>query len=460
MKLIRFLRHELASDAASWVKKGIVTEHQAEQILGLYGTSLRAGQGRSIGYYMLLSLAALFVGLAVILLVSANWSEIPRAVRMGSLVLLTLTTNLAGIRCYSKGKIHPARLLLFLGSLFYGASVFLIAQIYHLGEHFPDGVFYWIVGILPLAFLVQSILLMLLATVLALTWLSMEGSLGFLPVFYPLFAAAGLFFAFRVRESVLVFLLTIVGCVFYGELLTSRLTSKSYLLFDFQTEHLFFTAGAFLILYTLGKCIEGFVDSPAIRNYGAALRLWSMRFGLILMLILSFEQPWSQLLRRAPSAAGFALSWSILVAIAVGAGSYLLARPVREESELAPDATTRLLSGVIYTCFFVAVALFVNSPYARVDSWAASSIPTVFQLCTNLLILASGIWLIVRGHERASSTYFYSGVLLLLITALFRYFDLIGEYVGGAIVFLVASAALFLAARYWRSSLAGQQEVQ
>ena len=33
--------------------------------------------------------------------------------------------------------------LFFLGNLFYGASIILVAQIYHLGEHMPDGVFWW-----------------------------------------------------------------------------------------------------------------------------------------------------------------------------------------------------------------------------------------------------------------------------------------------------------------------------
>ena len=36
--------------------------------------------------------------------------------------------------------------LFFLGNIFYGASIILIAQIYHLGEYMPDGVFWWDTG--------------------------------------------------------------------------------------------------------------------------------------------------------------------------------------------------------------------------------------------------------------------------------------------------------------------------
>ena len=84
MKLIRLLKRDLAGEAQSWVDRDIITEEQGQEILGLYGATLPTGKERSIGYYVLLSLSALMVGLAVILIVSANWENIPRSVHFST----------------------------------------------------------------------------------------------------------------------------------------------------------------------------------------------------------------------------------------------------------------------------------------------------------------------------------------------------------------------------------------
>ena len=66
------------------------------------------------------------------------------------------------------------------------------------------------------------------------------------------------------------------------------------------------------------------------------------------------------------------------------------------------------------------------------------------------MLVVTGIWLIRRGIDDAATHFFYTGVGVLLLTALARYFDLIGDYIGGAVLFAVAAAVLYGAARYWR----------
>ena len=60
--------------------------------------------------------------------------------------------------------------------------------------------------------------------------------------------------------------------------------------------------------------------------------------------------------------------------------------------------------------------------------------------------------------QDALTHYFYTGVVLVLMTALLRYFDLIGDYIGGAVLFFVCSAILFAAARFWRRHMLRLQE--
>lgn len=76
--------------------------------------------------------------------------------------------------------------------------------------------------------------------------------------------------------------------------------------------------------------------------------------------------------------------------------------------------------------------------------------PLILALATNLLLVLIGIWLVRRGVEESVSHLFYTGISLLLLTALLRYFDLIGDYIGGALLFAAAAGVLFGAARYWR----------
>ena len=156
MKLLRLLKRELAAEARSWVDERIVSEDQAGRILDRYGARLPGGTERSVGYIVLLSLAALFAGLSILVFVSANWDEVPRGVRMVGLVALTLAFHAIGLHQKRFGNAKVASVWFLLGCFTYGTSIFLIAQIYHLGEHYPDGIWWWAFGTLPFVILLRS----------------------------------------------------------------------------------------------------------------------------------------------------------------------------------------------------------------------------------------------------------------------------------------------------------------
>lgn len=74
----------------------------------------------------------------------------------------------------------------------------------------------------------------------------------------------------------------------------------------------------------------------------------------------------------------------------------------------------------------------------------------LYQVAANLLLIGSGVLLIRRGIAEGRSHDFYLGVSVILTTGLLRYIDLIGDYVGAAILFAVFAAILLGSARYWR----------
>ena len=73
-----------------------------------------------------------------------------------------------------------------------------------------------------------------------------------------------------------------------------------------------------------------------------------------------------------------------------------------------------------------------------------------FQVVYNLVLIGVGIWLIIRGIHDGISHYFFLGVTAILLTAFMRYIDLIGDYMGGALLFMLFAALLFGAAKYWQ----------
>ena len=132
MRLIRLLKNDLAKEATEWVDNGIISSKQAELICALYGIDYNNQSKRSLGYFVLIALGYLFVGLALITLLSANWDEIPRSIRMVGLILVTFSVNIFALNKFKNGEKTAAVGYFFLGGLFYGASIMLIAQIYHI----------------------------------------------------------------------------------------------------------------------------------------------------------------------------------------------------------------------------------------------------------------------------------------------------------------------------------------
>lgn len=113
MRLFRLFKKDMAQEVADWVSDGLIKSAQGEAILARYNIQPKDAQGTSLGYYVLTALATLFVGLALILLVSHNWDEIPRLTRMLLLFFITLAVNLQGMRLLVGGRDKAGVLWLF-----------------------------------------------------------------------------------------------------------------------------------------------------------------------------------------------------------------------------------------------------------------------------------------------------------------------------------------------------------
>ncbi|GAB2876564.1 DUF2157 domain-containing protein [Microbulbifer echini] len=429
MRLIRLLKYDLARETGDWVDDGVISEAQAELICARYEVDYHRAQRRSLGYNVLVGLGYLFIALALITLIGANWEEIPRALRMGGLVALTVGTQCAALRVYLKGDPRAGEGLFLLGSFFFGASIILIAQIYHLGEHMPDGIFWWALGCLPFALITRSPWLALQSGALALLWFILQVSMGYYPMLFPLFIAASLYVLLRGRTSVTLLLLLLVSIGFWVEysLLQFWRIQQPDAGLEFQPENLAVAISLFAMLYLFGHWLA-LKNTPVAKDYAAVISVWCLRFALISLLVFSFAQPWESLIKAEWD---HRLSmWVVVTALA--AVTLFLALTTR-----------RLLStGILFLCF--AAALITVSTSENQD------LAVNLQVATNFALVGVGGWLIYRGIHDGISHYFFLGVMSILITGLLRYIDLIGDYLGAALIFILFAGLLLGAAKYWK----------
>ena len=119
---------------------------------------------------------ALVVGFGVILFFAANWSDIPRWLRVALLISSMAVAYGAGyyLREVRHMRTHVAHAFFFLGVLLFGASIFLVGQMYHVQAHDPLGFLIWSAGALSVALIVRSGPIAALALLTFVAWIVYE----------------------------------------------------------------------------------------------------------------------------------------------------------------------------------------------------------------------------------------------------------------------------------------------
>ncbi len=426
MRLIRLLKADLAQESRAWVDKQIISEQQARDICDHYDIDYDQQAQKSFGLNVLSTLGYLFIGLALIVLIGENWQEIPRALRMTGLIGLTLMTQFFAWQQWRQPLTEPRGIgLFFLGNLFYGASLILIAQIYHLGLHMPNGIFYWALGCLPLAVLTRSRLLMLQSLTLAYIWFFLEISQDYIPHAFLLFILASLYVLYVSASSQALWFFTLISVGAYLQLLLSQLWQDSIYL-SFHAEHWLVNAAFFIALYGFSQWLSSSAQAKA-QDYAATPKTWCLRILLLVMLVMSFEDPWRELISQPWQHLNSAL-WvsACLCGLAMLFAFF-----------------GQALAKTLGLCLFFALnlTLITGVPYFSAVN---------LQIYANLVLILTGIYLIVQGIRLGISHYFFLGVATVLVLAFCRYIDLIGGYIGAALLFMGSAAILLGAAQFWK----------
>ena len=463
------LRTWLTGEIESWCSGGVLSPEQARRILDLYETPTEAANRRhSIATFTLMALAALLVGMAVLLVIGYNWEQMPAAAKL-VVIFGTVVATYAGAFGLRYGR--QARLLsevlFFLGGIFYGCAIWLIAQVFHIQSHFPDGLWYWALGLLPLVLCLDSLLLHFLYVALLALWVGTE-ILGFgrpIPWLFlrgwhvadaayslPLLALPGLLWAYQKRSALAVGL--------YVPLLTWWVVLQP-VAWHWHEQSVYVIGAVGALLWLLAE----------LHRQGSLLAIPYRLYGVLLLagtlVPLTFAAFHRDVLRHAHAGAGFVVAVAIAVMGMAVVGLRVVlrrgvpaapGRPAHEATQAVlrrwlPAGLLVLMAGLAlwHAAFHEPMALSRHLP----PSSYAMSLPVVVlpMLAANVAMLVLAFWLMRVGLHEDRVLPFAGGVALFLLWAVLRYSDLFGDaggMLGGAAVFFLCGAALFGVAWFWR----------
>jgi uncharacterized membrane protein len=181
-------RHKVEGDLARWQSAGWLTDAGA----ALIRADLAARKSPFGIAAVFAILGAVLFGFAIMSFVAAHWTGMSKLSRL-ALLLVTLWACYGGAAALFQRQLNAFAHAAVLGGIaVYGASIMLIAQMYHMEGNPPDAVLMWALGALLAAVLAQSNPALAATFVLISVWSGMERGLNDTPhwTFLPVWAAA------------------------------------------------------------------------------------------------------------------------------------------------------------------------------------------------------------------------------------------------------------------------------
>ncbi len=113
---------------------------------------------------IIVTIAAVLVGAGIFSFIAANWLEMTKPIKIAIILISMIIAYGAGWYLKEKSELlKTGEALILLGSIIYGAGIFLVAQMFNIRANWPDGFILWMIGTIAMAFAVESYPLFYLA---------------------------------------------------------------------------------------------------------------------------------------------------------------------------------------------------------------------------------------------------------------------------------------------------------
>jgi uncharacterized membrane protein len=165
-------RTRVERDLTRWQSAGWVSEAGASAIRA----DLAARKPALGAAAVLAILGAVLFGFAVMSFVAANWDAMSKLARLALLLAVLWACYGGAAWLFARRLAAFAHAAVLAGIAVYGASIMLIAQMYHMEGNPPDAVLMWALGALLAAALLRSHAALAATFVLIAVWTGMERS--------------------------------------------------------------------------------------------------------------------------------------------------------------------------------------------------------------------------------------------------------------------------------------------
>jgi uncharacterized membrane protein len=428
----RWLRQEVAR----WRAEGLVDEALVQRLLARYPETTERGWGRIV----LSALGAVLVGLGVILVFAYNWQAIPKAVKLA--LAFGALAAAHGAAMARDRRQPPNRALVeglhALGTMLFGAAIWLVAQIYHIDEHYPNAFLVWSLGALALAWAMPSLVQALLALFLVAFWAGVE-VFQFRAAMHaaPLLVAAGVLpLAWRRRSPAL---------LFWALAVLVAVTAFAVAGIDFDPlVALLYVTGAAILIASIAAPETSFPEAERPLHAVGLFVVLACNF------VLSFPGLAGYLGRQhfaRPELAAYLGVAATLFAASLAAAAWRLSRGGWGRLDAYRHGQAALIA--------VGVAIVAGCMLAHVKGggWAVA-------LPFNVIGLALATLLILEGSARLQPRLVGAGCLYFALITVSRYADLFGSLLARAAVFVALGVGLFLVGNFYARNRRRAQQVR
>ena len=379
----------LPAEVLRWQDQGIISPEQGRAIISGYlvpdtPVAFHRAQGRLVS--ILAILGSVLVGLGVILFFASNWQEIPRPVKLAMiLIAIPAAYGIGYWLRYWRGYQRVGTAVILLACLLYGAAVHLVAQAYNVPVNDPNLFLYWFLGVLPLAYLTRSQVILYLGVGLFL-------------------AAVG----FRLS-----------GWLDEGDFERQMIASFS----------LYLVLG--VTLYGLGKLQAQF---DLTRSYAKAYEFLGLVTAFGSIYLLTFREWFDGFGYRGPRFDGdiggeFWLAFYVAVGLAIVMYGVVLARLVLYRLPLLTEAWESGTAAVMLGAAVLVANLVVGGDI-------------FYPLLFNALLLLGMAGLLFAGYLRGRESLINISLAFFILDVISRYFEFGWTLLDRSLVFIVAGAIL------------------
>lgn len=437
-KKIRWLLAEIDR----WKADGLVSPEQADQLRQRYDRPATAAESAAVvpwGLLVFATAGAIVIGLGVILLFAYNWDEIPKAGKLALIFLAVIASHIGGIRLLAKDGWQPklGEAIVALGTMFYGAGIWLVAQVYNIDEHYPNGFLFWALGALAMAWAIRSTANGLLAIVLLTIWGCCETFDFRDPHYAAIFIVAGglLPLAWKQRSALL------LGATLAAIqiLLAANVAGWG------GGAHAFTATLAWgVLLVAAARLTEA--DRPDFMGGPTMMAFFGYGAFLFCAYLLSFHDAADNLLnwhRHDGTQPGLAsaFGWALFM-LGLGAWAWIARRSLLQK-EMAIEREEWLLPIAVIYCF--GFAALGGRGWEHLVSWSF-----------NLMLLGLAIMWMWRGCRDSLLGTTVIGSLLLSAVVLARYFDLFDSLASRGLAFILLGGIFIAEAMFYRKMRAAK----